>query len=233
MTQEQAEAVDVPTEHEPATPEPATPEPTEAPSRLPQRLLDGRIVVAFGSDATGSLVGALEVMVQEGIGVFSMPASRAADLGNLAVMFGPRASFGVHGVTAETLDDALATPAEVIELRTPDAALVERIHEAGRAALVAALTPTEIAHAWSLGADAVVVVPAEVMGSSYPEQLVELLPGVALAARSGLGAYSARRWVEAGASFVCLDDALIGDAAKGGSLSGLRERCQTFVTSVQ
>ncbi len=205
----------------------------ETETRLPAALLDTKICALVPQAATGSLVGAIEVMVQEGIRVFSLPAGRADDLARLAATFGPRATFIAHDVELDQLDEVLAGPAPVVMPRWVDAGIVARIHDAGRAVVGLALTPTEIRATASTGVDAVVVAPAEVMGASYPEFLADLTPGVVLGARGGLGAYSARRWVENGAAFVMLDAALVGDAFTGGPLGSLRERCQTFVTAVE
>ncbi|GAA1389760.1 bifunctional 4-hydroxy-2-oxoglutarate aldolase/2-dehydro-3-deoxy-phosphogluconate aldolase [Luteococcus peritonei] len=201
---------------------------------LPQHLLDSRLVACLPDRPVGSLVAAVEVMVQEGIGGFSFPVAQAEQVTSLRQVFGPRGVFGVHDVhDHQDLDQALAAGAQFVAITLPDASLVQRAHEAGVPLLVSALTPTEVQQAWRLGVAAVMVVPAEVLGSSYPEALVQLVGGATLVARGGLGAYSARRWAEAGAAAVWLDDALLGDAVSGGSLGSLRERCQTFRTAVE
>ncbi|MEL4357807.1 MULTISPECIES: bifunctional 4-hydroxy-2-oxoglutarate aldolase/2-dehydro-3-deoxy-phosphogluconate aldolase [unclassified Luteococcus] len=203
------------------------------PAPLPEPMLDGRLVATLPDRAMPSLVAAVEVMVQEGIRSLSLPAPQLAEVARLRGIFGQRASIGVHDVgDAATLDEALAAGADFVALCGPDEDLVATARQAGRPVLVAALTPTEVRAAWRLGISGVLVVPAEVMGSGYPEALVPLTPDAVLCARGGLGAYSARRWAEAGAVAVWLDDALIGDAFTGGSLGSLRERCQTFRTAV-
>ncbi|MGO4958149.1 bifunctional 4-hydroxy-2-oxoglutarate aldolase/2-dehydro-3-deoxy-phosphogluconate aldolase [Luteococcus sp. Sow4_B9] len=200
---------------------------------LPQALLDARLVATLPDRAMPSLVAAVEVMVQEGLPAVSLPAAQVEQVSKLTGIFGPRAVLGVHDVdSVEQLEAAAGAGAQFVALCGPDAALVTRARELGVAVLAAALTPTEVRVAWTLGVSAVLVVPAEVMGSGYPEALVQLAPGVTLNARGGLGAYSARRWAEAGATAVWLDEALVGDAFSGGSLSSLRERCQTFRSAV-
>lgn len=205
-----------------------------APLPLPDRLLSSRLVAALPDRPVGSLVAAVEVMVQEGISSFSFPVGQASEVARLCGIFGPRAVLGVHDVTSlDELGQVLEVEPDLVTLGSVDPELVERAQRAGVALLAPALTPTEVQRAWSLGVAGVMVVPAEVMGSSYPEALAPLCPGVRLMARGGLGAYSARRWIEAGAAAVWLDDALLGDAVSGGSLGSLRERCQTFRTAVE
>lgn len=200
---------------------------------LPELLLEGQLVATLPDRAMPSLVAAVEVMVQEGIRAFSLPVAKVDEVTRLVGVFGPRAVFGVHDVgNAEQLGQAIEAGAQFLALSGPDEDLVQRSRDAGLPMLVAALTPTEVRQAWSLGISSVVVVPAEVMGSGYPEALVQLAPEATITARGGLGAYSARRWDEAGAVAVWLDEALLGDAFTGGSLASLRERCQTFRAAV-
>ncbi|ROR55207.1 2-dehydro-3-deoxyphosphogluconate aldolase/(4S)-4-hydroxy-2-oxoglutarate aldolase [Luteococcus japonicus] len=200
---------------------------------LPSRMTDGRLVATLPDRAMPSLVAAVEVMVQEGVDVVSLPVAQAEQVARLRGIFGPRACFGIHDVDDDgQLREALEAGAEFVSLSGPDQELLDHCHQAGIPALVAALTPTEIRGAWRMGPAAVVVVPAEVMGSGYPEAVLPLAPGAVVTARGGLGAYAARRWAEAGAVALWLDEALIGDAFRGGPLGSLRERCQTFRAAV-
>ena len=199
---------------------------------LSERLLRDRLVVTLPDRAMTSLVAAVEVMVQEGITCFSFPVGTLHALGQVQSLYAMRATFGVHDVDATSIERVLDVHPALVTLRRPDAAVVARCREADVPVVVPALTPTEVQAAWDLDASAVVVVPAEVMGASYPEALAPLTEGITLQARGGLGAYSARRWAEAGAVAVWLDDALLGDGVTGGSLGSLRERCQTFRQAV-
>lgn len=210
----------------------SSPAPTAERLPLPSRLLRDRLVACFPDKGVTSQLAAVEVMVQEGIGVVDVPAGQLYSLEHLQQGLGPRATFCVHDVDVDTVDAVFELHPAMVTLRRPDAALVERCRAAGVPVVVPALTPTEVQQAWQLPVSAVLVVPAEVMGASYPEWLAGLAPGVTLCARGGLGAYSARRWAEAGAVGLWLDDALLGDAVSGGQLGGLRERCQTFRQAV-
>ncbi len=199
---------------------------------LPERLLKDRLVVTFPDRGMTNLVAGVEVMVQEGITCFSVPAGQLYALPQVQGMYSLRACFGVHDVDVDTIEDVLALAPSFITVRRPDSRLIGRCHQAGIAVVVPALTPTEVQTAWDEPVSAVVIVPAEVMGASYAEYLPPLVPDTTLMARGGLGAYSARRWDEAGAVALFLDDALLGDAFTGGSLGSLRERCQTFRQAV-
>ncbi len=178
-------------------------------------------------------VAPVEVMIQEGIAVMSLPVSMAPRLGVLRQIFSTRAEFGVHGVrTAEELSAAITAGATFAILLTPDADLVTAAVRAGIAVMVPALTPTEVLRAYELGATAVLVTPSDAFGGSYPQQLAALAPDVPVIPQGAVGAYGATRWIEAGAVAVCLDESLTGNGFTGGSLESLRERCQSFVNAV-
>ncbi len=98
----------------------------------------------------------------------------------------------------------------------------------------AALTPTEIANAWKQpDAAAVQVVPAGVLGTSYPAQLAALLPDIAVLARGAESVHEVKAWLGAGAVAVCLADRLIGDALHRGDLSALRSRARPIVEATR
>lgn len=175
------------------------------------------------------LVPPIELMVQERLALFAVPISDAGLIPRLAEIFADRAAFGVHGVVEPiALGQAADAGAAFALASTADAELIEVGADRGLAVLPSALTPNEIQAAWRLNVSAVQVAPAEVMGGEYPARLKELLPGVSVIARGGLGGWSARRWLQAGAVACCLDDALVGDAFSEGELGDLRSRCRTF-----
>lgn len=201
---------------------------------LSPRMLSERIVAIVPPDVVDLPIAPVEVMVQEGIGVVSLPVDMLPRLSTLRQIFSTRAEFGVHGVrTLDELNGAVQAAAGFVIARIPDERLVRTAVEAGMPVLVPALTPTEVLRAFDMGATAVVVTPADAFGGSYPQQLAELAPDVPVLPMGSVGAYAAERWLEAGAVGVCLDETLTGAAFTGGSLEPLRERCQTFVKAVR
>lgn len=181
----------------------------------------------------GQLVPALEVMVQEGLGVFSLSPQDLDHLDQLREIFDERASFGAHDVADH---DVMA---RVVQARVPfvlissdDADLVRHGCDQGVPVLPAALTPNEVRRAAGLGAPGVQVMPADLFGSSYPEQLRQLVPGVEVLPRGGLGGWAMGRWFDAGVRACIADTNLLGDALSGGNLSHLRDRSRTFLDVV-
>lgn len=205
---------------------------------LPDCISGPRMIVLVDSrpaDATddgarfAQVVPVLEVMVQEKLTTFSLSPGDLVLLPELRQLFADRASFGAHDVgTRADLDRALAAGVEFVLVSTDDEQLVHAGRAAGVVTLPAALTPNEIRRAWATSASAVQVLPADLLGSSYPEALQKLLPEVAVVARGNLGGWSMGRWFEAGAVACVADTPLLGDALNGGNLSHLRDRCRTY-----
>ncbi|MGA4670252.1 bifunctional 4-hydroxy-2-oxoglutarate aldolase/2-dehydro-3-deoxy-phosphogluconate aldolase [Propionibacteriaceae bacterium Y1923] len=179
------------------------------------------------------LVPVLEVMVQEGLTTFALEPADLVLLGQLREIFTERAHFGAYDVlSADGAHSALAHGPEFILANGDDAEVVRVGTEAGVATLSAALTPNEVRHGWDLGSSAVQVLPADLLGSSYPEALKKLVPGISFIPRGNLGGWSMGRWFEAGAIACVADSPLLGDALNHGNLSHLRDRCRTYLDVV-
>lgn len=183
-------------------------------------------------EPASSMMAPLEVMLQEGVHVFSLPAGDQERFAALRTVFGGRGTFGVHGVVDEDIAGRLAGAGAAFALPVgPSPRVLGILHDAGIPAAPDALTPTEVRAVWAAGADAVQVVPADLGSATYGRSLAELAPGVACIPRGGVGSYALRKWIGAGAPAVCLDEILVGDACTDGAMPALRERCRS-VTSV-
>ncbi len=203
-------------------------------SALSSRLLSARIIAMLPRTLEASLIAPIEVMAQEGIPVVAFPASRIDLVREVAAVFAGRVEFAVYDVDdADRLTAAADAGATLVMVRRADPALISVAFDREVPVLAPALTPTEVRAVWNLGVTGVLVTPVDAFGGDYHERLPEAVPGAVLVPSSGLGAYASGRWLDAGAAAVCLDEALVGDAAEGGSLNNLRERCQAFVRAVE
>jgi 2-dehydro-3-deoxyphosphogluconate aldolase/(4S)-4-hydroxy-2-oxoglutarate aldolase len=127
---------------------------------------------------------------------------------------------GVHDVIvgAGTVTDARSAEAAVAAgaqfLVTPGisegAAGVAR--EAGIPILLGALTPSEVMRALALGAAAVKIFPAGLVGSAYLTDLRGPFPGVPVVPSGGLDAANAADWMRAGALAVTAGSSVVGAA---------------------
>ncbi|AXE39798.1 hypothetical protein JS278_02661 [Acidipropionibacterium virtanenii] len=196
-------------------------------------MLSSQVVAVLPDEPVATMMAPVEVMLQEGIQVFSLPAGDLERLIALRTVFGARGSFGVHGpVDPGSVDDLIAAGIEFALPLGPGAAVLAALREAGVPAAPDALTPTEIRAVWAAGADAVQVVPADIGSATYGPALAELVPGVPCLPRGGVGSYALRKWISAGAPAACLDEILVGDACTDAALPALRERCRSVLAVI-
>ncbi len=169
----------------------------------------------------------IEICLQEGLDVFALPASELS-LFELIEPFEGRASFGVMGVeTAAQLNEAADRGAgfAVVAEATPE--LLHQAAQRGVAAFACALSPSELRAAWRLRPDAVVVHPAEVLGTLYAPHAIAAAPGAPVIA-GGVNSYVAQQWLLKGAFAAITDEGFIGDTLADGNLAWLRDRARSF-----
>lgn len=98
----------------------------------------------------------------------------------------------------------------------------------GMPVLAGALTPTEAVAAVASGATAVKLFPASLGGPGYLTALRGPLPHVPFVPVGGVDLAATRAYLAAGAVAVGVGGPLVGDAADGGDLAGLRDRARAF-----
>lgn len=106
-------------------------------------------------------------------------------------------------------------------------------HRLGLPVLAGALTPSEILAAYEAGAAAVKLFPASLHGPGYLRALRDPFPHVPLVPVGGVDAEAAYAYLEAGALAVGVGSPLVGDAASGGALDGLRKRAAAFLAATR
>jgi 2-dehydro-3-deoxyphosphogluconate aldolase/(4S)-4-hydroxy-2-oxoglutarate aldolase len=95
-----------------------------------------------------------------------------------------------------------------------------------------ALTPTEVFTMWEAGATAVKIFPAVTVGPQYGSLLRGPFPDLQFIPSGGVDLDHIPGWLAAGAAAVSVGTPLIGDAFRGGSLEGLRERARRALDAV-
>jgi 2-dehydro-3-deoxyphosphogluconate aldolase/(4S)-4-hydroxy-2-oxoglutarate aldolase len=142
--------------------------------------------------------------------------------------------FALGAGTVLTVDDARqAVEAGATFLVTP--ALAPSVAEAvrlGLPLLAGALTPSELVAATASGADAIKLFPASLGGPAYLSALRDPFPNAAIVPVGGVGAASARDYLDRGAVAVGVGSPLLGDAVRGGDLAALARRAADFRSAV-
>jgi 2-dehydro-3-deoxyphosphogluconate aldolase/(4S)-4-hydroxy-2-oxoglutarate aldolase len=108
-------------------------------------------------------------------------------------------------------------------------AVAEIAHAAGIPVVMGALTPTEVANAVDLGAEAVKLFPAHSFGPRYFRDLAGPYPGVPLVASGGVSSANAADFLAAGAHAVCAGSEVVAAATvAAGDWSTITDRARAF-----
>ena len=139
------------------------------------------------------------------------------------------------GTVRSVADAELAAAAGAGYLVAPDLRpeVVGWAVERGLPVVPGALTPTEVAAAWAVGATAVKVFPVSAVGGpAYVEAVRAPLPEVPLVPTGGVGIDDIGAYLDAGAAAVGLGSPLLGDAGDpDGDLAALADRARRAVAA--
>lgn len=135
---------------------------------------------------------------------------------------------------AETARAAILAGAQFVVSPTFDPRVIEMGHRYDRAVICGGLTPTEILGAWSAGADAVKVFPANHFGPQYFRDLRGPMPQLRLTPTGGVDLTTVPDWIRAGAFAVGAGSALVRkDLIEGARWEELSELAHAYVAAVQ
>lgn len=190
-------------------------------SLLERAWADHRVVVEFPRGGVEDWVAVGEVLLQEGLGAWAVPPDLLNILPEMLALFGRRARIGVAGVIApQDAASAVAAGAHFVLAPVSVAGLAEACGETPL--VVGALTPQEVADRVAGGSAAVLISPADALGTAYARWLPALFSDVALVAHGRLERYQCDMWLAAGARAVVVQDVVLRTEDAGG-LNGVDE----------
>lgn len=195
------------------------------------RLSRDRLAAIVRGRAADAALRTVLTLVEEGIGLVEVSLNTDDACGVIvraARAVGDHAFVGAG--TVVTRDDLLrAQDAGATWVVTPTGGdAVAAAAQRGLPVLAGALTPTEAAAAMAAGATAVKLFPASLGGPAYLRALKDPFPDMPLVPVGGVDADLAPDYFAAGALAVGVGSPLVGDAAHGGDLDGLRARARRF-----
>lgn len=204
---------------------------SESPARLalPRALTEVGALVELPDKDADELIPVIEVLLQEGLKVLSLPSS-APD--TVREMYRFRATLGAHAVITPTDAQSVIDAHAAFAICTfPEPGVVDILSAAGIPVLVDGLTPSEVHAAWAQGPAAVRVNPAEVLGNDYPSALTAMVPGACLVAAVD-DAAAVRAWLKAGAQGVSLGHGLLSRVFLSKDYATLRRRVGEFTAAL-
>jgi len=188
-----------------------------SPARIRDQLVVQRVVpvLRFGSAAT--TIRAVDCLREAGFGTFEITLTTPGAVELVAELHGRIGATAVVGAgTVTDLDAArrcIEAGAQFLVSPCVVPGLAALAHEAGRAALVGAFTPTEVLAAHREGADVVKVFPASVGGPAHLGALHAVFPHVLLCPTGGVTLENLKKYFAAGAALVGVGNNLIDQAA--------------------
>jgi 2-keto-3-deoxy-6-phosphogluconate aldolase len=149
--------------------------------------------------------------------------------------FGTRLNIGAGTVCdTDTLNKALAAGAQFIVAPIVDQQVIEKCVTKGIPVFPGAYTPTEIVHAWRLGATMVKVFPANSLGASYFKDVLAPLDHVKLLATGGINIQNINEYINAGAKGFGIGGPLFEKSfIERENWSGLATHFKRFVDTVK
>ena len=177
-----------------------------------QRIRDERLVAILRRVPDPD--GMVEVLARAGIGVIEITLDADDALGTIGRLR-RRGDVSVIAGTVRApaqVESAVEAGAEACVSPGLVPAVVERCGALGVPAIPGALTPTEVEHAWSLGAALVKLFPGSAVGPGYLRELLAPLADVPLVVTGGIDESNARAFLEAGAVAVGVGSALTAAA---------------------
>ncbi|MEU4712127.1 bifunctional 4-hydroxy-2-oxoglutarate aldolase/2-dehydro-3-deoxy-phosphogluconate aldolase [Micromonospora purpureochromogenes] len=201
---------------------------------LTTELAAARILAVIRGTDTAAAVATGIALLEEGVRVVEVALTTPDAPHAIAAIrsAAPAEALVGAGTVLTTADvaDVIAAGAQFIV--TP--AVVESIPEAVRRGLpvaAGALTPTEAYTAVRMGASAVKLFPAALGGPAYLKALRDPFPDIPFVAVGGVGLAEMPAYLSAGAIAVGVGGPLVGDAASGGDLDGLRHRARAYLAA--
>lgn len=188
-----------------------------APARIGDLLVAQRVVPVLRFDSAATTIRAVDCLREAGFGTFEITLTTpgAVELvAELCVRVGETAVVGAGTVT--DLDAArrcIDAGAQFLVSPCMVPGLAALAHEAGRAVLVGAFTPTEVLAAHREGADIVKVFPASIGGPAHLGALHAVFPFVPLCPTGGVTLDNMNAYFAAGAALVGVGNNLIDQAA--------------------
>ena len=198
---------------------------------LSDRLTSSKVIAVLRARHVSALAPVCDVLVEEGILSLELTLTTPGLLEALTELvdrYTNPADVGVGTVLTESeAQRALDSGAQYLVTPTINLPVIELAVERQVAIFPGGLTPSELAAGWDAGATAVKIFPAQTVGAGYLKHLRGPFPDLEAIPSGGVDLDATRQWLAAGAAAVSIGGPLLGDALKGGDLSGLRERCRT------
>jgi 2-dehydro-3-deoxyphosphogluconate aldolase / (4S)-4-hydroxy-2-oxoglutarate aldolase len=204
-----------------------------------QSIRDVGVIPVVRARSAEEAMQAIDAIRAGGISVLEITMTVPGALGvieEVSTRYGAEAMVGAGTVLdAGTARACILAGARFVVSPSLDLETIAVCREHGVAVMPGGLTPTEVVHAWSSGADFVKVFPAgAVGGANYIKSLKAPLPQIELVPTGGVSLLTAADFIKAGASALGVGSDLVDlKAIREGQQHLITERAREFVRIVQ
>lgn len=173
------------------------------------KILEGKIIAIVRGIPSEDVVNLAQALVNGGISCIEVTFDQSSKekakdtlkaISNIREALGDRVCVGAGTVmTVEQVDAAVAAGAEYMISPNTNAAVIARTKELGKISIPGAMTPSEVAEAYALGADIVKMFPAGVLGCDYIKAVKAPLKHIPVTAVGGVNPANCADFIRAGA----------------------------------
>lgn len=173
------------------------------------KILEGKIIAIVRGIPSDEVVGLADALVKGGISCIEVTfdqssAEKAQDtlkaISNICQALGDKVCVGAGTVmTTQQVEAAAAAGAEYMISPNTNAAVITRTKELDKVSIPGAMTPSEVAEAYELGADIVKMFPAGVLGCAYIKAVKAPLKHISVTAVGGVNPGNCADFIRAGA----------------------------------
>ena len=173
------------------------------------KILEGKIVAIVRGIPSDEVVGLAKALVEGGISCIEVTFDQSSEekaqdtlkaISNISKALGDRVCVGAGTVmTVKQVEAAAAAGAEYMISPNTNAAVIKRTKELDKVSIPGAMTPSEVAQAYELGADIVKMFPAGVLGCAYIKAVKAPLKHIPVTAVGGVNPGNCADFIRAGA----------------------------------
>ena len=204
-----------------------------------ETIRDVGVIPVVRAQSAAEAMKAIDAIREGGVSLLEITMTVPGAVGvieEVSQRYGSEAVVGAGTVLdGETARACILAGAQFIVSPSLDLETIAVCRRYGVAVMPGALTPTEVVHAWSAGADFVKVFPAGAMGgASYIKALKAPLPQIELVPTGGVSLKTAADFIKAGASALGVGADLVDlKAIREGQQQVITERAREFVRIVK
>ena len=208
------------------------------------KILEGKVIAIVRGIPSEDVVSLAEALVEGGISCIEVTFDQSSEekmqdtlkaISNIRQALGDRVCVDAGTVmSVRQVDQAVAAGAEYMISPNINPDVIRRTKALGKVSIPGAMTPTEVAYAYDLGADIVKMFPAGVLGSGYIKAVKAPLKHIPVTAVGGVNPENCADFIRAGAVGVGVGGNLVSPQyVKEGRFAEITAIAKSYVDALE